>query len=306
MHVSERTQRYGLVGFPIDKSPSPAMHNAAFAHLGINATYELRPTTPETAAQVLAELQTGVWNGLNVTTPLKTFFAPSVQSNQTAQRAGAVNTLWRDPAGLWHGALTDVEGIRLPIAHRLAMHAATVRTSIQSKSRSHQSPAHALILGAGGATRAAIIALEQIGVQQIHLAARRPNEAQQVADIISPRHRGRLISLDDRDALRTLFPDLHILVQATPVGRNQDRHVLPWENIGPQLIAFDMLYFPRITPFLDDARQAGAAACIEGWEMLLEQGAAAFTLWTQCNAPKDVMQTAILAHLNAMHTTHVT
>ncbi len=264
--------RYVLAGDPIAHSPSPAMHNAGFAALGLNATYALRPTSADGAAAFLAELQRGALAGANVTTPIKTVVAALVPLVGAAARAQAVNTLYRD-GGRLVGELTDVAGVREPLAAR----------GVEG--------GEALLLGAGGAARAAAVALDELGLV-VHVAARRVGEAERLLAVVLPSARGRALGLGDTAALVTLLPQLRVLVQATPVGRQGERLPLPWDAARPGLIAFEMLYRPRQTPFLQDARAASATP-IEGWEMLLHQGLRSFELWTGKAAPRPAMQQAL-------------
>ncbi len=269
--------RFALVGSPIDRSPSPAMHNAGFAALGLDWRYELRPTEPAAAPEVLRELRSGVYKGVNVTTPLKTVLAPAVKKDTEAARAGAVNTLWANKDGVF-GALTDVQGVSEPLSQR------------------ELAGAVGLIVGAGGAARAAVLGLESLGLVA-HVAARRPDEAERLLRELSPAGGGEAQDLSDRAALARLFPTLAVIVQATPAGREGASPELPWEAARPALVAFEMLYLPRRTPFLEAAATAGCRT-IEGWEMLLCQGARSFELWTKLPAPRSVMQAALLEALS--------
>lgn len=267
--------RYALVGSPIDRSPSPAMHNAGFAAIGLEARYELRPTAVEDAETVLDELRAGLWQGVNVTTPLKTVLAPHIQIlSDHAARAGAVNTLWLE-ADQIAGALTDVAGVAAPLrAVGLASGAG-------------------LVLGAGGAARAAVLALEELGLS-VHVAAREQKRAALLLDELRPKPSGSALALSDWAAFERLFGSLAVIVQATPVGRAGERHHLPWSLAPEEAVAFEMVYAPSRTPFVADAEQAGCRAVL-GREMLVAQGAASFELWTGAVAPRDVMRAAISA-----------
>ncbi|MEE8408802.1 MAG: shikimate dehydrogenase [Myxococcota bacterium] len=264
---------YGLAGSPIDRSPSPAMHNAAFAALGIDAHYTLRPSGIDDVDTVLAELANGTWKGLNITTPLKAVLAPCVELDDVARRARAVNTLWRDGDRVC-GTLTDVAGVTEPLR------TAAFRGGV------------GLIIGAGGAARAAVLALDALGTE-VHVAARRGDRAADLLQILQPGKRATAHTLDDAAALAELFGSLNVVVQATPVGTGGDSHALPWEQAGDRLIAFDMVYLPRRTPFLIQAEACGCTT-IAGIEMLLAQGAASFTVWTGRQAPVAVMRNALL------------
>jgi len=268
---------YALAGTPIDHSPSPAMHNAAFETLKMNAEYKLRPADTETAEYVLAEIRHGKWAGINVTTPLKTVLAPMVQLQGHAIRAKAVNTLWRYGAEV-HGALTDVDGIKLPLEEA---------NFSENKS--------ALILGAGGAARAAAIALDEFGAK-IHVAARNPNKAKEFLNLMEVKKPGTAGALKDTEFLKKILSSVDCIIQATPIGLNNETHDLPWNIVKPELIAFDMVYNPVETPFLKDATQAGCVT-IPGWKMLLAQGAAALKIWTGRDAPLDAMTDALKTEL---------
>ena len=265
--------KYGLIGNPIDESPSPAMHNAAFSAMNMNAEYQLRPAGPDDAQAVCNEIQYSKWLGLNVTTPMKTVMGALVTLEGHAKRAGAVNTLWRYGADI-HGALTDVDGIMKPLEQREV-----------------QAGGHALILGAGGAARAAAIALDELGLH-VHVAARNPDKARDFLTEMKVEKAGEAMALSNQAALGAALAQASVIIQATPVGKNGDSHGLDWSNVKEGAVAFDMVYKPVETPFLANARKA-SCQIIEGWEMLLFQGAASLKIWTGREAPIDAMKAAL-------------
>jgi shikimate dehydrogenase len=270
------TRRYALVGDPITHSPSPVMQQAGFDALGLDCSYSLRPASVADAWAVVDELKRGVWDGCNITTPLKTVVAPSVSLLGNAARALAVNTVWRVGAELV-GELTDVEGVREPLA-ALGCDAG-----------------EALVLGAGGAARAAALALESLGLA-VHVATRRPSAGEALRHDLGLRLAGSVVGFDDRAALAALVSRVSVVVQATPAGRNGESLPLPWESLAPTAVVFEMLYRPRRTPFLEQAQNVGARV-VEGWQMLLAQGARSFELWTGREAPRAAMQAALLRAL---------
>lgn len=265
------TARFALFGHPIERSPSPAMHNAAFAALGIDARYELRPTQEAHARSALGEVQDGTWQGANVTTPLKTIIGALVTTEGPASRAKAVNTLWRDGERLV-GTLTDVEGIIEPLRRR----------------GGPLGPA--LLLGAGGAARAAVLALEALG-HEVCVAARAVDKARDMLNAVGAK--GGVVALGDEHALGEELARAVVVIQATGAGSSLS---IPWDLLQRDTIVFDMQYRPRETEFLR-AAQGHGGRCIEGWEMLLCQGAASFTRWTGCAAPLDVMRQALFDDL---------
>lgn len=271
------TSRFALAGSPIAHSRSPVMHQAAFRALGIDATYELRVTEAEAVPALLYELQRGVWKGVNVTTPLKTEVARHCLCDDSAARAGAVNTVWLAGESLC-ATLTDVDGVREPLVSRKVTFSRVV--------------GEAVIVGAGGASRAAALALAGMGAR-VSVAARDVTKAQAVIDILHEHERGEAMPLA-RLAAPGALRDVRVLVQATPLGRQGESLALGWE--GTSLVAFEMLYTPRETPFLASAKAAGCVV-VEGWEMLLAQGARAFELWLGVEPPRDVMRDALLATL---------
>lgn len=266
---------HALAGSPIGQSPSPAMHNAAFAELGLDFHYGLRPTPPDDLSALLGELHQRRWQGLNVTTPLKELVAPHVRLVGDAARARATNTLVLEEVG-YAGYFTDVAGVREPLQER----------GIQG--------GEALVLGTGGAARAAVLALESLGCL-VHVAGRRPQAAGQLLSDVEPKRPGQARDLSEA-ALQELWPRLSVVVQATALGKQGEALSLPWNLSGEALVAFEMNYLPQTTPFLSEAKLAGARV-VEGWEMLLAQGTQAFELWTQAVAPKAVMKKALVQAL---------
>ena len=268
---------YALVGSPIDHSPSPAMHNAAFQTMNMNAGYKLRPADSEAAELIIAELRHGKWAGINVTTPLKTILAPLVVLEGHASRAKAVNTLWRYGSEV-HGALTDVDGVKAPL-----------------EEAGFQKGQNALIIGGGGAARAAAIALDELGAH-INVATRNPIRGEEFINKMDLQNPGESILLSNPKKVEEIFATSDAIIQATPVGMNNDSHQLPWKSTRAECIAFDMVYRPNKTPFLENAEAAGCTI-IEGWKMLLAQGAAAQKIWTGREAPLDSMAEALKKEL---------
>jgi shikimate dehydrogenase len=253
------------------------MHNAAFDAMKMNAEYLLRPAGPDDAQAVCSEIQYGKWLGLNVTTPMKTVMGSLVTLEGHAKRAGAVNTLWRYGADI-HGALTDVDGIMKPLEQRQV-----------------EPGGYALILGAGGAARAAAIALDELGLR-VNIAARNPDKAREFLSSMKVEHEGESMPLSNKEALNDAVSKASVIIQATPVGKTGEDHGLDWARAKEGAIAFDMVYKPMETPFLANARKA-SCRIIEGWEMLLFQGAASLKIWTGREAPLDAMKAALTASL---------
>lgn len=260
--------KFALIGYPIGNSPSPVMHNAAFAERGIAATYVLRPTQLSEVTQIKQELLQLLWRGLNVTTPLKTAMAQEVRCVGAAERARAVNTIFRSD-GQWQGELTDVYGVEKPL-HDRGIH-----------------NARALVIGSGGAARAAALALDALQ-SEVHIIARNVKNAQQVLQELRLPVDQRVHFLGDESFSKLVF-SFDVLIQATPLSKSADPWPYVWQ-LKADCLRFDMNYLPKRTPFLDYCE----GPVIEGWEMLLWQGAKAWELWTQQQAPVDVMRRALL------------
>jgi len=153
----------------------------------------------------------------------------------------------------------------------------------------------ALLIGGGGAARAAAIALDELGCT-VNVATRNPDKAREFLDDIKVDKPGESMTLSNQEAIDRACASSRIIIQATPMGANGESHKLNWKAVVPETVAFEMVYHPRETPFLKDAKLAGCRI-IEGWEMLLAQGAAALKIWTGRQPPIDAMRAALLEKL---------
>ncbi|MEM6531305.1 MAG: shikimate dehydrogenase [Myxococcota bacterium] len=264
------TARYCLLGHPIEHSLSPRMHNAGFEALGLDARYELKPTPLEHVDRALVELRAGTMTGCNATTPLKGAVAGAFPGSERVKRSGSANTVYRDGETL-RVESTDVDGVREPLQARGV------------------NGGEAIVLGAGGAARAAALALEELGFT-VHVAARAPEKAALLLEEVAPRPRGRALHIEALGRDKALLRTARVLIQATPLGRCGETLPIPWDLIENSAVAFEMLYVT--TPFLNEAARRGLKT-IPGWEMLLEQGLRSFELWTGQPAPRDAMRDAL-------------
>ena len=260
-----------LIGDPVGHSPSPAMHRAAFAAAGLDLDYVAERVTRAELPRAYGGLRRR-YRGLNVTRPLKEAIVPMVDRvGPEAAEARSVNTVtFHD--GVAVGDSTDGAGFLA------AVERAGVSTS-----------GHAVILGSGGAARAVGAALRGSGAR-ITIAARDPVRASGAAGCV-----GAHVIPTTADALAPALEAADLLVNATPVG-----DVLPVAGNIPlpqALTVFDLVYRPRVTPLLEVARARGCRT-IEGVEMLVEQGARSFEIWTGMSAPVDEMRAAALASLD--------
>jgi shikimate dehydrogenase len=276
-------QLVGLIGHPVSHSRSPAMQQAAFDALGIPARYVLWETPPESLVGRVASLRVPDVLGANVTIPYKTAVVPLLDAlAPSALRAGgAVNTIVRGDDDRLTGHNTDVTGVlRVLDAH--------------GAGDTGQSP---LVLGAGGAARAAWAAAHERGMP-LRVAARNPVAAHNALRTLgfSP---AEIIPLNAPEALAKALAASSVLINATPVGMDDPlASPLPAEllaHLPPNALVLDMVYAPPETALLRASRALGLQTAT-GLEMLLEQGAAAFQLWTSQPAPIAVMRATLFAH----------
>jgi 3-dehydroquinate dehydratase/shikimate dehydrogenase len=264
--VGPKTRVYGVVGTDVTRSLSPALQNRAFAEEGIDAVYV--PLQVEALESFVLALPTLGLSGFSVTRPYKTEILRYLfDVEEQAARAQSVNTVSvRD--GLLYGSSTDGEGVLRPLRKKAAVKGRRV-----------------VILGAGGAARAAAYALEKAGARLTVLARDRSRAAALASTVGADS--GELRSL-------AMYP-FDILINATPLGSGS----VPGETpVHPTLhrreaVVFDMVYEPLLTPLLRDAETAGCTT-IDGLQMLVAQGAAQFEAWTGKKAPVESMLKAAL------------
>lgn len=299
-------RRIGLIGYPLGHSRSPAMQQAALDALGIPARYELWETPPErlaarVAALRAAEMLGAEMLGANVTIPHKTAVLPLLDAvtDMARRHAGAVNTIVCERMGdqvSLRGHNTDLPALlRVLDAHD-----------------AWAGPRRVLVLGAGGAARAVLGAALLRGAEP-WVAARQVAAARSALDALWARihaddpaapspppedWRAHALDLADAAGLARALAGTGILVNATPVG-TQDPRTSPLapellRHLPPGAFVLDLVYNPPETALVRAARAAGLAAS-GGLDVLLYQGALAFTLWTGRAAPLAAMRAALEA-----------
>jgi shikimate dehydrogenase len=267
--------RFAVIGSPIGHSKSPMMHMAAFRTLGMRHVYEKVETKEADLPARIAALREGKYAGLNVTVPHKERVLSFVDDVDDAARAiGAANTLVRDGERI-RALNTDAPALKDEIA------------LLAGKSLAGRS---ALVLGSGGAARAAIFALRLLGVSAIIVRSRthRPE-----LSALAPVRFEPWSAPSHEDAA------LACIVQATTAGMTgaPDRghsviDVIAWSSVPNDAVVYDVIYNPRRTPLLIHAEKSGHR--IEsGLGMLVGQGALAFEAWLGMAAPRDAMRAAI-------------
>jgi shikimate dehydrogenase len=263
-----------LLGHPVAHSISPAFQQAALDALGVDARYEAWDTPLADLPVAIERLRSGDLLGANVTVPHKVEVLRLVdRPDPLCERVGAVNTIV-NRAGVLHATNTDVTGV------------------LAALEGCELSGASVVLIGAGGAARAVIVALGRAGVGRVTIVNRTVQRAADLA-VFADGLDLRFAPLDAGDAtFRGAVRSAALIVQSTPVGMlhggAEGASPVPAEWFQPGQVAFDLVYVPEETPFLRAARASGARA-IGGLAMLVHQGAESFRLWTGLDAPVDVM-----------------
>jgi shikimate dehydrogenase len=280
--ITGKTKLLGVIGHPVEHSLSPAMHNAAIAHLGLDYVYLPLPVKPEALAVALQGFAAIGLVGFNVTIPHKQAVIPLLSEVfPVAQAVGAVNTVWRTDTG-WVGTNTDVEGFLAPLSPD-----------------SH--PQTAVILGNGGAARAVVAGCSQLGCAEIYVVGRNEVKLREFYQSWGNSQVQTNLQVYTWDRLPDLITRTDLLVNTTPIGMYPHVNQSPlslaeMEGLKQGAIAYDLIYTPSPTLFLQQAQQQGAIA-IDGLEMLVQQGAAALKIWLQQPVPVDIMRQALRQQL---------
>ncbi|XPV76063.1 MAG: shikimate dehydrogenase [Desulfovibrio sp.] len=267
-------KKYGIIGHPLGHTMSPTLHNWGFATKSIQATYGPWPTTPEELPAFMERFRNEPIHGLSITIPHKEAVGEYADElTEAAKNAGAVNTLYRRGDKII-ATNTDINGISDPVKARAL--------DIQS----------ALILGAGGAARAAVYAMKEMGVSHIYISNRTESRAQELADEFHI----NLTPWNDRANL-----SFDLLINSTPLGMSGNLEALnPWpeETILPaNAYIFDLVYNPMETQLLKFAKRCGCKT-ISGLEMFIYQGLEQFRLWTGEELDAQKARELIEAKLN--------
>lgn len=273
------TRLFGLLGHPVAHSLSPAMQNAAFRAVGLDACYLAFDVPPGALPDALRGARILGAGGLNVTVPHKeAALRLAAEIDPDAALVGAANTLVPASGG-WKAFNTDVAGFLRALTEDLGFRAEGRR---------------AVLVGAGGAARAAAVGLLNSGIQEILVLNRNKERAEKLAADLSDAVGGNRITpggLEDARACGLAPGDL--VVSATPLGLHAEAR-WPWSlsRFAAGTLFYDMAYGRAETPLVEQARDEGFRAA-SGRRMLLYQGAAAFSLWTGHAAPIAVMEEAL-------------
>ncbi|MGH8112281.1 MAG: shikimate dehydrogenase [Rhodanobacteraceae bacterium] len=253
--------RFAVFGHPIAHSLSPRLHALFAAQTGIELEYIAIDAAPAALAAVVRSFFDAGGMGANVTVPHKAAaFAWADVRAPIAQHLGVANVLTRLPDGRIEADSNDGAGLLADLGGRCG---------IEVSDRS------VLLLGAGGAARAAAFVLLDAGVCRLVIANRTPERARTLAAALADPLRVQVKRWDELDHLDV--PDL--IVNATSAGVQHAALALPASLVGLRTFAYDLSYGAAATPFTDWADSAGCAAAFDGLGMLVETAAASFARW---------------------------
>jgi shikimate dehydrogenase len=276
---SQPVRQIALIGDPVAHSISPALQQAAFDNAGVAYEYVVESITAEQLSSVFPNLPAR-YAGLNVTRPLKELVLPLLDEvSPEARVAGSVNTIEFDTDhGVARGFTTDGDGL------------------VAALRRVHDQPVNrVVIVGTGGASRA--IAATLAPTSSVTVIGRNRVAGERLArDLGAAGREVNLVTAEagDTQQYRRVLDGCDLLVNATPLGGpgHRDDSPLPGGVLpAPGTVVFDLISIPYDTPLLGAAAAAGCPV-VHGIEMLIEQGALAFTVWTGLPAPVDTMRQA--------------
>ncbi len=271
--------RYAILGYPLEHSVSPLLHNRAFKDYGMRAVYQKLPVSPQEFEREITKIKREDWQGFNVTIPYKERIISFLDwIDETARAIGAVNTI-KCKAGRWLGFNTDWLGFLRPLAEDLAR------------------IKRCLVLGAGGAARAVTFGLIVKGeMSSLIVANRSLGRAQQLINDLKAHTSIPLQAISLQKVASDKWPPFDLIVNTTSVGMNDEQSRLicdPLPLAHAQTIVYDLVYKPPETAFLRRARSAGLRA-LNGYPMLVYQADEAFKIWTG-NAYKASTLQALLS-----------
>ena len=270
------TKTYCIIGDPIQHSLSPVMQNAAFASTGLNCTYIAFRVPANELKESIESLRSINVSGFNITVPHKVEVMKYLDElDASAKKAKAVNTV-NSIEGIFKGYNTDIDGFIEPLRKR--------HVDFQGM--------RVLVLGAGGAARAVVAALAQeSGIAGVIIANRDARRGSELARIGSGL--GLKCEALSLEKAQDVSVECDMIVNATTIGLDSEPSPVDHEHIKKGCIVYDMVYRPIVTDLIENAKYAQAIV-VYGYEMLIEQGAKAFEIWTGLPAPREAMKKNLL------------
>ena len=280
--ITGKTRLLAVIGAPIGHSLSPIIQNAALHAAGLDYVYAALPVRADALASAVRGLCNAGIAGFNVTIPFKTEIIPLLDAlSEDARRIQAVNTVVIED-GRMVGHNTDVVGFLAGFAER--------GIALTGKK--------AVLIGAGGAARAALWGLLRSGISSVVIGVRNASKGAALAADFAADGDVRAVSFDD-SAWIAACSDADLVVQTTPLGMTPHTEEMPPVDaavINPSAVVYDLIYTPAETHFLREARAWGCET-INGETMLVAQGAEAFSLWTGVRPDMELMKRTLREEL---------
>lgn len=276
---SPGTKRYGVLGFPVAHSLSPAMQEAGFRALGIAAEYLRVEVGSADLAAALPLLRQAAFQGWNCTLPHKeAMFALCTETDASAKEAGSANTVMVSEGGL-RGFSTDADGWEDAVAEAWKLDLPAQKI---------------LILGCGGVGRTLAVRLAKKGCRALTLSNRHQAKAEELADNLRRRSSTPISTVPwSSPELSGAVQKSDLLIHATPLGLgSNDPLPISEKCLHPGVKIYDTVYRKDYTPLVRQARERGCEA-LDGLGMLLHQGARALQIWTGQPAPLPEMRSAL-------------
>lgn len=267
--LSEESKKphYLLIGNPVSHSVSPLMHNIALEYYQIEAKYHAVAVSMSEISSLLAHFNSEYFLGANITIPHKQNFLEAVdQKTDEAKEIGAINTIIKNN-GTLIGHNTDAYGFSIPLEDYL--------NDIDLD--------RAIVFGAGGATKAILYALNDLGFEEVVMVSRNPSKYSTLDNV----------QLCSYDTWIEYAEDSSLIINATPLGMIPNTEASPVNEQDEEVLngklCYDIVYNPRETTFLKQAKRAGGIP-IGGLDMLIHQGAKSFQLWTNKEFPVGLVK----------------
>ena len=274
---SYRSELIGLFGCPVDENATVAIMEAAFEELGLNYRYNTTLVYPKDLETAIKALKAFNMRGTHITIPHKVEVLKYLDHlTETAALMGAVNTIYLKD-GETYGENTDGKGFITSL----------IDADVELKGQ------RAVILGAGGAARAMTIELAFAGISHITVVNRGKDRGETLVDLLNKK-----TSVEAEYVLwESTFPipnETNVVINATSIGMHPDPNKpdIDYSTLTEKMIVCDGVHNPVQTPFLIEAAKRGCKT-LDGFSMLINQGAISFKLWTGRDAPIDVMKKAL-------------
>lgn len=279
MLITGRTKLVGLIGYPLEHTLSPVIHNALFEKFGLDVCYVPLPVKPGYLHDAVKGLRAFQFLGANVTMPYKTEILPALDSlDSQAEISRSVNTVKLEDDSLF-GYNTDGTGFCM---------------SVEKEARTLIEGSKVLILGAGGAARSIAVALATRGCSLIAVVNRTIEKAEYIKRLLEECAEGTDVLIFSPSAdYESVLRGANLIINATPLEDiEKGGYAFRFEHIAPGAVVYDLKYSQRPSLFLRRAAESGALT-FDGKGMLIYQAALAFRIWTGIDPPLDFMRNVI-------------